>query len=115
MEDDEDSRVMLKILSGTWDYQVIEAENGEAAVQIAEEFCPDLILMDIKLPHLDALDTTHRIRESRKVSGVPVVLLSGCAGANYRDAASVAGGNEYLVKPLDFEELQNILGKYLHH
>jgi len=46
---------------------------------------------------------------------VPVVFLSGCAEVNYRNAASAAGGNEYLVKPFDFEELRVALGKYLPH
>ena len=115
VEDDEDSRLMLKMFLETWNYLVIEAENGKVAVWIAEKIRPDLILMDVKLPYLDGFDATRRIRESAKGGSVPVVFLSGCAEANYKNAESAAGGNEYLVKPLDFEELRSVLGKYIHH
>ena len=114
VEDDEDNRAMLKILLEIWDYRVIEAVNGVEAVSIAEKIRPNLILMDVRLPHLDGFSATQRIRESSEIGSVPVLILSGCAEASYRKAASVAGGNEYLVKPLDFEELRNAIGKYIH-
>lgn len=114
VEDNDDHRLMLKILLEMWKYRVIEAENGEEAVRVAEKMCPDLIIMDTNLPFLDGFDTTRCIRESVKIGDVPVVFLSGCAEAIYRDAANTAGGNEYLVKPLDFEALKSTLGKYIH-
>ena len=104
---------MLKILLETWKYRVLEARDGIEAVKVAQEEYLDLILMDIKLPHLDGLDATRQIRESAKINNVPVVFLSGCAELAYRNAASAAGGNAYLVKPLNFEELENTLDKYI--
>lgn len=114
VEDDEDNRAMLKMLLNMWSYRVIEAEDRQEAVSIAEQNLPNLILMDVRLPQLDGLDATRRIRESAQVGSVPIVFLSGCAETNYRNAACAAGGNEYLVKPLDFEELRNAIGKYIH-
>lgn len=113
VEDDEDNRAMLKFLLESWNYCVIEAENGTEAIRIAEENCPDLILLDVKMPVLDGFEVTRRIRESAKLNGVPVIFLSGCAEAKYQSAASAVGGNEYLVKPLDVEKLQITLGKYI--
>lgn len=113
VEDDADSRAMLKFLLESWNYSVIEAENGVEAVRIAEKTRPDLILLDVKLPLLDGFEAARRIRESAEIGGVPVIFLSGCAEKHYRNAGSEAGGKEYLVKPLDFEKLQNALGKYL--
>jgi CheY-like chemotaxis protein len=115
VENDEDNRLMLKILLETWNYRVLEAENGIEAVKIAREECPDLIVMDVKMPYLDGFDAARQIRQSAKISGVPIVFLSGCAESSYRSAASVAGGNEYLVKPFNFDELENTLGKYFCH
>ncbi len=66
VEDDEDNRVMLKILLETWNYHVIEAENGEEAVWIAEKIRPDLVLMDVKLPHLDGFDRRSASASRRK-------------------------------------------------
>ena len=113
VEDDEDNLSMLKFLLESWSFRVLEAKNGEDAIRIAEKNCPDLIILDVKLPLLDGFEVTRRIRESAKIGGVPVIFLSGYAEASYRSAASVVGGNEYLVKPLDFEKLESILGKYV--
>lgn len=113
VEDDEDNRLMLKIMLEMWNYRVIEAENGEEAVISALANQPDLILMDLKMQLLSGLDATRQIRKSAKIGGVPIIFVSGCAEANYRRAAFSAGGNEYLVKPIVFEHLENVLAKYI--
>lgn len=113
VDDDEDSRQMLQFLLGTWSFRVIEATDGIEAVSVAEKENPDLILMDVKLPNLDGFGAARRIRESEKTRDVPIIFLSGCAEEFYKNAGNAAGGNEYLVKPLDFEELEKTLGKYI--
>jgi CheY-like chemotaxis protein len=113
VDDDDDSRLMLKLLLETWKYRVIEAKDGIEAINIAENSCPDLILMDVRMPRLDGFGVTFRIRQSTKIESVPIIFLSGCAEASYRQTASAVGGNEYLVKPLDFEELETTVGKYI--
>lgn len=113
VDDDEDSRQMLNFLLETWSYRVVEAKDGIEAVSLAERERPDLILMDVKLPRLDGFDVTRRIRQSEQTNGVPIVFLSGCAEPHYRSAAAEVGGNEFLVKPLDFDKLQSTLGKYI--
>ncbi len=113
VEDDEDSRLMLKILLEMWKYRVIEAADGLEAIRVAEEIRPDLILMDAKLPHLDGFETTRRIRESESVSRIPIIFLSACAEETYRRAARTVGADDYLVKPLDFELLENTLENYV--
>ena len=113
VDDDSDSRLMLKLLLETWKYQVIEAKDGIEALNIAENSCPDLILMDVRMPRLDGFGVTCQIRQSAKIESVPIIFLSGCAEASYRQTASAIGGNEYLVKPLDFEELEITLGRYI--
>ncbi|MGC2238522.1 MAG: response regulator [Pyrinomonadaceae bacterium] len=113
VDDDDDSRLMLKIILEIWKYQVIEATDGIEALNIAENSCPDLILMDVRMPRLDGFGVTCQIRQSTKIESVPIIFLSGCAEASYKQEASAVGGNEYLVKPLDFEELEITLGKYI--
>ena len=113
VEDDEDNRLMLKIMLEMWNYRVLEAENGEEAVESARENCPDLILMDLKMQLLSGLEATRQIRRSAKIGGVPIIFVSGCAEAGYRRAALDAGGNEYLVKPIVFERLENVLAEYI--
>lgn len=113
VDDDEDSRLMLNFLLETWDYLVVEAKDGIEAVNLAERERPDLILMDVKLPCLDGFEVTRRIRQSEQTGGIPIVFLSGCAEPHYRRAATEVGDNDYLVKPLDFDKLQNTLVKYI--
>lgn len=113
VEDNEDSRLMLKILLEMWKYRVSEATDGIEAVSLAKKIHPDLILMDVKLPKIDGFEATRRIRESEIISRVPIVILSACAEMIYRRSAALAGADEYLVKPLDFELLEITLEKYV--
>lgn len=113
VEDDEDNRLMLKIMLEMWNYRVLEAKNGEEAVVAAHAHRPDLILMDLKMQLLSGLEATRQIRRSAENSGVPIIFVSGCAEPNFRRAALDAGGNEYLVKPIIFEHLENVLAQYV--
>lgn len=113
VDDDDDSRLMLKILLEMWNYRVVEAGDGIEALDLAENSRPDLILLDVKMPNLDGFAVTEKIRRSAKIGSVPIIFLSGCAEANYKKRAFAVGGNEYLVKPLDFQALENSLSGYL--
>ena len=84
-------------------------------INLAENICPDLILLDVKIPDLDGFRVTEKIRQSAKIGSIPIIFLSGYAEAIYKQQASAVGGNEYLVKPLDFQELENTLGRYISH
>ena len=112
VEDDADSRLMLRLLLEAWQYRVVEATNGIEALHIAGKESPDLILMDIKMPLLDGFETTRHLRASGKIDGVPIVFLSGCAEEIHRRNAFAVGASEYLLKPLDFEQLEQILDRY---
>ena len=113
VEDDEDNRLMLKIMLEMWNYRVLEAENGEEAVDSARVNQPDLILMDLKMQLLSGLEATRQIRRSAEIADVPIIFVSGCAEASHRNAALDAGGNEYLVKPIVFEHLEKVVAKYI--
>lgn len=109
VEDDADNRELLKIMLGIWNYCVIEAKDGIEALSLARKARPDLILMDVKLPLLDGLETTRKIRNSAMISGTPVIFISGCAEPKYRAAANEVGADAYLVKPLDFDNLRAVV------
>lgn len=113
VDDDGDSREMLKVLLEIWKYRVIEVDDGIEAVSLAEKSFPDLILMDVRLPRLDGFGITQQIRESAKLENVPIIFLSGCADVSSKQKGYDVGGNEYLTKPLNFQELENTLDKYV--
>lgn len=106
-EDHDDTRDMLQTLFTMWGCRVVEACNGLEAVEAASRERPALILMDGSLPLLDGLSATRRIRENRLLDETTIVALNGWGSESYNVAALAAGSNDCLIKPLDFEQLQN--------
>ncbi len=113
VEDFEDNRFMMRRLLEMSGYRVVEAENGEEAVTRAGEEQPDLILMDLSLPLLDGLAATRRIRQNVKLREVPVVAVSAHDTADFHAEALAAGCNEYVTKPIDFDQLEEVLSRLL--
>ena len=111
-DDHEDTRLLFRTVLEVRGYGVIEAADGEETVHTAESARPDLILMDGSLPRLSGVDATRRIRASAHVGHVPIVIISGYAGAKFLTLAREAGCDEYLVKPFDLGELEELLEKY---
>jgi CheY-like chemotaxis protein len=105
VDDDGDTREMMRIMVGSLGCRVIEAGDGDEAVRLAEQMRPDLILMDTSLPHVDGLMATDRIRHIDALSKVKIIFLSGHAQPQARETALAVGGDAYFVKPVDFEEL----------
>jgi DNA-binding response OmpR family regulator len=114
VEDHEDTRFLLKYLLMTRGFDVLEAENGEEAIDMAERLCPSLILMDGWLPRLDGLSATRRMRELATLREVPIIFLSSHAEPVWQVKANDAGCDDYLVKPFDIARLDCVLARYLH-
>ncbi len=109
VEDHDDTREMLRELLEMWGCRVVEACDGLEAVDAASRERPALILMDGSLPFLDGLGATRRIRENKVLGEVKIVALNGWGSPSYNAAALAAGCDDSLVKPIDFERLQNHL------
>ena len=92
-------------------YDLLHAENGQKAVEIARSQHVDLLLMDMKMPVLDGLKATAEIRKFN--ASLPIVALTAHAFDSDRIAAIKVGCNEYLVKPLEKMKLMVALKKYL--
>ncbi|HEV2912279.1 MAG TPA: response regulator [Pyrinomonadaceae bacterium] len=113
VEDFEDNRFMMRRLLEMSGYHVLEAVNGEEAVEIARRERPNLILMDLSLPLLDGLAATRRIRQEASLRDVPIVAVSAHDTADFHADALAAGCNDYVTKPIDFDQLEALLGKLL--
>lgn len=109
VENHEDTRFMLRMLLEMRGCRVAEAWDGVEAVEIALREAPDLILMDGSLPLLDGLSATRRIRAQTQQQ-VKIVAISGDARPKFQMAARAAGCDACLVKPIDFGQLDAILG-----
>lgn len=113
VEDFEDSRFMLRRLLEIAGYRVVEASDGEQAVELAVQKRPALILMDLSLPKLDGLAATRKIRQHQTMGKVPIVAVSAHDAPESRIEALEAGCDEYVTKPIDFDSLNALLKRLL--
>ncbi|MDQ6651444.1 MAG: response regulator [Acidobacteriota bacterium] len=93
-------------------YKVVTASNGEEAVSIASLIQPDIILMDISMPQLDGLAATRKIRENG-LRDVPVIAITAFSTEGFRRAAYDVGVAGYLVKPIDFQRMHDLIRRLL--
>lgn len=109
-EDSHDTRIMLKRAFELKGYRVIEAADGNEAVEAMRQNRPSLILVDLNMPVVDGLET---VKEIRKLEGpgeqVPIVAITAFDVYGMKEAALEIGCNTYLSKPLDMDELDRTL------
>ena len=115
VEDFEDNRFMMRRLLEMSGYKVLEAVNGEEAVDLAVKEQPSLILMDLSLPLLDGLAATRRIRAYSGLRDVPIVAVSAHDTSDSHAEALAAGCNDYVTKPIDFDQLEELLRKLIRN
>lgn len=111
---DEDTRSLLRFWLEAGGYSVVEAADGLEAVEMARGKCPDLILMSERMPKLGGLEAARRIRQHLNECVSPIVAMSAYPTPEARAAAVNAGCNLLITPPLDFDLLENILGRLLH-
>lgn len=113
VEDTEDNRFMMRRLLEMSGYDVIEATNGEEAVKLARAESPRLILMDLSLPVIDGLAATRLIRKLPDCESTPIIAVSAHDTSDFQSEAMDAGCNSYVTKPIDFNELEELIGTLL--
>ena len=105
-------RLVRQILSQN--YAVLEAQDGEEAVNIARNQDPDLILMDMMMPKMDGLTACRAIKQDQATRGIVVVMLTAIGyDLNRKLAENVAGASAYMTKPFDSQELLSTVGRLL--
>ena len=112
-EDYPDAREMMCLALGMLGYEVMEAEDGAQAVALALEAHPDLILLDLNLPLLDGFQAAALIRRQPATKNIPIIACTARHQTEWHNRALAAGCNEFIRKPLNFDELEQILRRYL--
>ncbi len=102
VEDDEDIVDVLRRTLRAEGYDVRAGLDGGSALEIASEFIPDLVVLDLGLPDMDGLDVCARLREG---GDVPILMLTARAGTEDRVTGLDSGADDYLVKPFERSEL----------
>lgn len=113
VDDYDDIRLLLKLRLERQGYLVLEASDGQEAVEVAELEHPDLIVMDFNLPKLDGFIATQYIRQRDELRDIPIVAITAHRKEYSRDVAMAAGCNDYLEKPIDFEQFDSTITRLL--
>ena len=113
VEDFRDPREMMRRMLELEGCRVVEAANGQEAIENSQRGGLDLVLMYLNMPVLDGFNATLRIREYERTRDVPVVAVTAFDSAEARAAAGAVGCCDYVVKPLDIENLSTLLKRLL--
>lgn len=113
VEDNQDSReLVVKILKNRG-YQLIEAVDGEDALEKAITESPDLILMDISIPKIDGYEVTRMLKSRKEFKYTPIIALTAHAMKGDREKAMESGCEGYIAKPINIHELPEQIKSYL--
>jgi len=105
VEDNEDSRELVVKVLRNKGYEMVEAADGEEAVEKAVAEKPDLILLDISLPKLDGYEVAKRLKSLEEFHEIPIVAFTAHAMKGDREKAIIAGFEGYISKPVDIRDL----------
>lgn len=100
VEDNVDNRMIYRTILEFAGYSVLEALDGQTALDRAREDQPDLILMDISIPLLDGWETTRILKQDPATADIPIIALTAHALAADRQRAEEVGCDGYLAKPV---------------
>jgi two-component system alkaline phosphatase synthesis response regulator PhoP len=101
VDDEPDVRVLCKVNLEFEGYRVLEAGDGEAAIEMANREAPDLILLDLMMPHVNGWDVMKRLKEDEKTANIPIVLLTAMADEASQMRGWEQGILDYVTKPFN--------------
>ncbi|MBD1849219.1 GAF domain-containing protein [Leptolyngbya sp. FACHB-711] len=117
VEDNATNRLLLKKILSHLGFDIREAENGQTAVALWQEWHPHVILMDIHMPIVNGYEATQRIRELEQqqpnLQRTCIIAITASAFAEQRQATLAAGCDSFVSKPFRREELQAVLSKHI--
>ncbi len=112
-EDNEVNLALILDMLSIQGHEVTVARNGQEAIDLAQSHRPELILMDIKMPVMDGLEATRRLRAIPEFAQTPIIALTASTGSEAEDLQVTAGCTEHLAKPIQTKELFEVLDRYL--
>ncbi|WP_437613422.1 response regulator [Sorangium sp. So ce834] len=112
----DDSQTILRIeqMALREHYDIITANDGGQGVAVAMEQRPDLILLDVVMPHMNGFDACRRLREDEATRGTPILLVTSRSDVAHMEQGFLCGCSDFVTKPIDtmelLEKVRNCLG-----
>jgi CheY-like chemotaxis protein len=113
VEDNMDTYELMRLILELNGYETFLAADGRDGVNAALKQKPDLILMDLSMPEMDGWEAARRIRKNPKTGSIPIIAVTAHALPGDRQRALEAGCDEYITKPMDLEELVQLVNQVL--
>ncbi len=114
VEDNPANMKLASLLLRHAGHAVLGAVDAETGLRLAHAERPDLILMDIQLPNMDGLAATALLKQDPATVSIPVVAVSALAMKADEERSQRAGCDAYIVKPLRYKELYEVMERLLH-
>jgi len=115
VDDNPVSRELVREVLQRPDYQMLEASDGQKALDTIAQAEPDMVLMDIQIPIFDGYEVLHRIRSDPRFAALRVIALTAYAMPADRERALAAGFEAYITKPIDAGALRREVEHLLSH
>ena len=111
VDDNRDAADSLALLVEYWGHQVTKVYDAAAALRVAAELCPHVVLLDIMMPGTDGLQVASCLAQHPDLRDTVLIAVTGCTDDSIKRRASVAGIHHYLLKPVDPHMMQALLAK----
>jgi two-component system cell cycle response regulator DivK len=111
----EDNALNLKLLTDILEYHgyfVFSTSLGEAALDLAQQHRPDLILLDIQLPDISGTEATRRLKADEQTRLIPIIAVTAFAMSGDRAGILLSGSDDYLAKPFKIADLLELVTRY---
>ena len=113
VEDNPQNMKVAKMTVSPHGYTLLEASNGDEALEKAVRDKPDLIIMDIQLPKMSGLEVTERLRQMPDFRSIPIIAVTAYAMKGDKEKAIAAGCDAYLSKPINTRRLPKVVAEML--
>lgn len=113
VEDNEQNRILMRMILEHLKCEVIEAKDGKEGIRISKEQKPDLIFMDIQMPEMDGLTATKILKNTPETKDIRIIIVTSYAMKGDREKALSAGADDYISKPINIQEVTEAVKRYL--
>lgn len=105
-DDEAAIRTMLEVILSADGHEVVTVSDGKAALDYLQKDTPDAMLLDVKMPFIDGFEICSRVKRVKRLSNIPVLLLTGFDDDQTRDHAKLVGADDIVYKPLSGKNLR---------
>lgn len=113
VEDDDDNLLVIRYALESFGCRFIGQSDSQAVISLAKECKPNLILMDILLPHIDGIELLHRLKQDALTCDIPVIAVTALARAEDRQNILLSGFADYISKPYMLDDLEALIRRHL--